>query len=92
MNGASILIKSCSFGFKIICSLGKNDIDLFKKLKHASHEFIISSHSDMFFIPITRSTLSCISDTNVWISNLCPCMSIIIGIINNTLMNCPFPT
>ena len=35
---------------------------------------------------------SCISDTKVYISNLCPCISTVTGIINKTLMNCPFPT
>ena len=92
MNGPSIFVDFCSFGFKINCSLGKNGIDLFKKLKHDSCEFIIPSNSNIFFILITWSTFSCISDTNVWISNLCPCISIIIGIINNTLTNCPYPT
>ena len=92
MNGASILINFCSFGFRIICSLGKNGIDLFKKLKVDSHESIIPSNSNIFFIPITKSMFSCISDTNAWISNLFPCISITIGIINNTLTNCPLPT
>ena len=51
IKGASIFINHCSFGFSIICSLGKNDIDLFRKLKHDYHEFIIPSHSNIFFIP-----------------------------------------
>ena len=67
-------------------------IDLFKKLKQQSHEFITPSMSNIFLIPKTRSTFSCISDTKVYISNLYPCMSTIIGIMNSTLMNFPFPT
>ena len=46
----------------------------------------------MFLIPKTKSTVSCISYTKVYILNLCPCMSTNIGIMNNTLMNYPFPT
>ena len=33
MNGASTSISLCSFGFNIMCSFGKNTIDLFKKAK-----------------------------------------------------------
>ena len=47
MNGASTFINICSFAFKTICSLGKNGIDMFKKLKHDSHEFIIHSNSNI---------------------------------------------
>ena len=65
MKGACIFINYCSFGFNIICSLGKNGIDLFRKLKHDSCEFIITSSSNIFFMPKTISTFSCISDTNV---------------------------
>ena len=50
------------------------------------------SYSKMFFVPNTKSTFSCISDTKVKISNLWPHISIIIGMMNNTLTNCPFPT
>ena len=70
MNGASIFRNHCSFGFNIICSLGKIGIDLFGNLKHDSHEFVIPSNSNMFFIPKTKSTFSWISDTHVNISNL----------------------
>ena len=73
-------------------SLGKIGIDLFEKVKQQSHEFITPSNSNIFLIPKTKSTLSCISDTKEYISNLCPCMSTIIGIMKNALMNCPFPT
>ena len=62
-------------------------MDLFKKLKQQSHEFI-THNSNMFLIP--KTTLSCISDTKVYILNLCPCISTIIGIMNNILTNCPF--
>ena len=68
-NGASIFINFC-FGFKTICSLGKKGIDLFKQLKHDSHTFIMPSHPNIFLMPNTKSTFSCISDTNVKISNL----------------------
>ena len=51
MNGASTFINFHSFGSKTICSLGKNGIDVFKKLKHDSHEFIIPSNSNIFLIP-----------------------------------------
>ena len=50
------------------------------------------SNSKIFLIHITKPMFSCISDTNLYILNLCPCTSVIIGIMNNTLMNCPFPT
>ena len=92
MNGASTFINFCSFGFNTICSFGKSGMDLFKKLKQQSHEFATPSNSNIFLIPNTKSTFSCISDTEVYISNLCPCISTIVGIINKTLTNCPFPT
>ena len=50
------------------------------------------SNSNIFLIPKTESTFLCISDTKVYISKLCPCISTIIGIMNNKLTNCPFPT
>ena len=65
MKGASIFINFCYFGFKTICSLEKKGIDLFRKLKHDSQEFILPYNSNKFFIPKTKSTFSCISDTNV---------------------------
>ena len=55
-------------------------------------KFIEPSNWNIFFIPRTKSPFSCISDTNVKISNPWPCISIPIGMINNTLTNCPFPT
>ena len=50
------------------------------------------SNSKIFLIPRTKSTFSWISDTGVNISNLCPCISIIMDIINKMLTNCPFLT
>ena len=87
MNGALTLIIFCCFGFNTIHSFGKMGKDLFKKLKQQSHEFITPSNSNMFLIPNTRSMFSWISDTNVHVSNLCLCMSTIIGIMNRTLTN-----
>ena len=48
-NGASIFTNFCSFGFNIICSLGKNGMDMFKKLKLDSRDFIIPSNSNIYF-------------------------------------------
>ena len=82
VNGTSTFISFCSFGFNTICSLWKIGKDLFKKLKKQSHEFMTPSNSNIFLIPKTKSTFSCISDTKVYILNLCPCISTIIGIMN----------
>ena len=92
INGASTFISSCSFGFNTIHSFGKIGKDLFKKLKQQSCAFMTPSNSNIFLIPKTISTFSCISDTKEYISNLCLCISTIIGIMNKTLMKCPFPT
>ena len=56
--------------------LWKMGKDLFKKLKQQSCEFIVPSISNKFLIPNTRSMFSWISDTGVFISNLCPGMCI----------------
>ena len=77
-NGASIFINFCSFSFKTIYFLGKKGINLFKRLKHDTLKFTMPSNSNIFLMPKTKSSFSCISIT--------------IGMINNTLMNCPFPT
>ena len=53
---------------------------------------MIPCNSNIFFVPNTKSTFSCISKINVKMSNLWPCISLIIGMMNKTLMNCPFPT
>ena len=92
INGASTFINLCSFGFNTMHSFQKIGMHLFKKLKQQSHGFITPSNSNIFLILKNKSTFSCISDTKVYILNICPCMSTIIGIMNNTLMNCLFPT
>ena len=79
------MINFCSLGFRMIHSFGKMGRDLFRNLKQQSHEFITPYNSNTFLISNTKSTFSWISDTRVYISNLCPCTSIITGIINNTL-------
>ena len=91
MKGASTMTILCVFGAISTVVTGKNGIDLLRKLKHESHESITPSNSKMFFIPMTKSILSWISDTKVKISNLCPCISIITGITKSTLTYCPFP-
>ena len=48
-------------------SFGKLGIDLVEKLKQQFHEFITPSNSNIFLIPKTKSTFSCISDTSVYI-------------------------
>ena len=92
VNGASTFISYCSFGFITIHSFGKTGKDLCRKLKQQSCEFMAPSNSNIFLILETMSTFLCISDTKVYISNLCPCMSTIIGILNKTLTNCLFPS
>ena len=92
INGASTFINLCSFSFNTIHSFGEMGKDLFRKLKQQSHKFMTPSYSNIFLIPKTRSTFSCNSDTKVYILNLCPCISTIVGIMNKTLTNCPFPT
>ena len=84
INGTSAFVNLCSLGFNTRHSFGKNGINLFKKLKQQSHEFIMPSSSNIFLIPRTKSTFSWISDTNVYISNMYPCISTIIGIMNDT--------
>ena len=68
-NGAFTFISFCPLDFNIISSFGNKGIDHFKKLKQHSHKFITPSISNMFLIPKTISTFSCISDTKVYISN-----------------------
>ena len=87
MNRTFTLINFCSLGFRTMHSFRKMVRDLFRNLKQQSHEFITPSNFKHILIPNTRSTFSWISETRVYISNLCPCMSIITGIINNTLTN-----
>ena len=92
MKGAFIMTIFCDAGATSTSVIGKNGIDLLRKPKQDSLKSITPSSSNMFFIPMTKSTLSCISETKVKISNLCPCISIITGITNSTLTYCPFPT
>ena len=92
INGDSTFINFCSLDFNTMHSFGVIGIDPFKKLKQQSDELMTPYSSNTFLIPKTKSTFSCLSHTNVYISNLCPCMSTIIGIINKTLIYCPFPT
>ena len=75
INGASTFINLCSFDFNTICPYWKFGMDLFKKLKQQSQELMTPSNSNIFLIPKTKSTFSCISDTKVYTLNLCPCMS-----------------
>ena len=65
INCASTFINFCSLYFNTMCSFGKIAMDLFKKLKQQSHEFITPSNSHTFLIPKTKSIFSCISDTKV---------------------------
>ena len=92
INGVSTFISFCYLGFSTKHSFGEIGKDLFKKLKQQSHEFITPSNSNIFLIPRTKSMFSCISDTRVYILNLCLCISIIIDIMNKMLVNCPFST
>ena len=91
-KGDSIVMCFCSFGFTSSSSLAKNSIHLCKKLKQESLESIMPSSSNRFLIPKTKSTFSCISETNVKISNLCFCIVITTWITNRTPTYCPFPT
>ena len=58
MKGASMMTILCDVGAISTVDSRKNGIDLLRKLKHESHESTTPSNSKMFFIPITRSTLS----------------------------------
>ena len=58
MKGASMMTIFCDVGAISTVNTRKNGIDLLRKLKQESHESITPSSSKMFFIPITKSTLS----------------------------------
>ena len=58
IKGASTITIFCDFGAISTVVTGKNGIDLLRKLKHESHESVTPSNSKMFFIPMTKSTLS----------------------------------
>ena len=78
MKGASTFINLYSFGFNTMHSFRKIGKDLFKKLKQQSHEFITPSNSKIFFIPKTKSTFSCISDTKIYILNVHVCLLLLV--------------
>ena len=67
-------------------------MDQFRKLKQHSCKLIKPSNSNTFLIPKTISTFSQILDTNVYISNLWPGISIIIGITKSMFTYCPLLT
>ena len=87
-NSASVYMNFLSFGLTTTCSFENNGKDLFKNLNEESCVSITPSNSNTFFIPSTKSSLSCISNTNVNTSNLCPCTSIMIRITNSTATYC----
>ena len=58
MKGASMKTMFCDVGTISTVVTGKNGIDLLRKLKHKSHESITPSNLKVFFIPMTKSTLS----------------------------------
>ena len=58
MKGASTITSFCDFGAISTVITGKNGIDVLRKLKHESHESIMPSNSKIFFIRMTKSTLS----------------------------------
>ena len=91
-NGASKTIIFCSFGLLQPFLLEKRGTDLFRKLKQEFCESITPSSSKRFLIPNTRSTFSCITGTNVKISNLWFCIVIITGMTNSTHTYYPLPT
>ena len=64
-NGALTLTSFCSSGFNISSFSQYMGTDLFKNLNLQSLEFIKPSNSNTFFMPKTRPTFSCISDTRV---------------------------
>ena len=70
-NRASTTTIFCTFGWISVFSLGKNRMDLFRKLKQELHESITPSSSKTFLIPKTKSTFTWISETRVKLSNLC---------------------
>ena len=64
-NGALTFTNFCSSSFSIISFLGYIGTNLFKNSNQQSLEFIMPSNSNISFLPKTKSTFSCISDTNV---------------------------
>ena len=68
MEDTFILINLCSLGLNIIYSFRKHGVNLFKELKHDYLEMSIPSTSNIYFIPRTKSTFSCIPETAIDIS------------------------
>ena len=58
MKGASTTTIFCIFGVISTAVTGKNGIDLLRELKHDSCESIMPPSLKIFFIPMTKSTLS----------------------------------
>ena len=58
MKGASMMTSFCDVGAISTVVTGKNGIDLLRKLKCESHKLITPSNSKIYFIPMTKSTLS----------------------------------
>ena len=58
MKGASTTTIFCVLGAISTAVTGRNGMDLLRKLKQESHESITPSSLKIFFIPMTRSTLS----------------------------------
>ena len=65
INGALTFTNFFSSGFNITSFSGYIGTDLFKNSNLQSLEFITPSNSNTLFMPKTKSTLLCISDTNV---------------------------
>ena len=66
MEPLLLLIFACLASI-LLLSLEKMGTDLFRNLKQQSLEFITPSNSNTFFMPRTKSTFSCISDTNCYV-------------------------
>ena len=64
-NGALTFTSFCSVGFNIRSFSGYKGTDLLKNSNLQSLEFITPSNLNTFFIPKTKSTFLCISDTKV---------------------------
>ena len=58
MKGASTTTIFCVLVQSLLLLLEKIGVDLLRKLKQESHKSIMPSSSKIFFIPVTRSTLS----------------------------------
>ena len=58
MKGASTATIFCVLGAIFTAVTEKNGIDLLRQLKQESHNSIMPSISKIFFIPMTRDTLS----------------------------------